>query len=208
MEHLIKKWKENKIIKDLEVEKAFLKADRKYFVPEEYKNKVYHDYPLHIGFQQTISQPTTVAIMTQALEVKKGQKILDIGSGSGWQAAVLSFLIGNKGKVITIEYVKELAELAKKNLEKLKIKNVEIIHGDGNNGHKKEAPYDRIIMAAYSGDFPKDLIKQLKEDGIIIGPLGTEYSQEMIKARKTGKKLLRENLGNFIFVPLKDNKVK
>lgn len=203
MKHLIEKWKENKIIKDIEVEKAFLKADRKYFVPEEYKNKIYHDYPLHIGFQQTISQPTTVAIMTQALEVKKGQKILDIGSGSGWQSAVLSFLVGNKGKVISIEYVKELAELAKKNLEKLKIKNVEIIHGDGNKGYEKEAPYDRIIMAAYSDDFPEELIKQLKEDGIIIGPLGTEYNQEMIKARKTGKKLLRENLGSFIFVPLK-----
>ena len=141
--------------------------------------------------------------MTQALEPKPGQKILEIGSGSGWQSAVLSFIVGSKGKVITIEYVKELAELAKKNLKKLNIKNVLVIHGDGSKGYKKEAPFDRIILTSAAPDFPKPLINQLKEGGIILGPLGSRFEQKMVKSRKIKGGLNRENLGSFIFVPMR-----
>ena len=202
MEFFIKKWIDEGIIKDKKIAAAFRKADRKYFVPEEYKDNIYSDHPLHIGKGQTISQPTTVAIMTQALEVKPGQKILEIGSGSGWQSAVLSFIVGKKEEIITIEYIKELAELAKNNLKKLNIKNVLVIHGDGSKGYKKEAPFDRIILTSAASDFPKPLINQLKEGGIILGPLGSRFEQEMVKARKIDGKLEREYLGGFIFVPL------
>lgn len=203
MESLIKNWMDKGIIKEGIIAEAFRKADRKYFVPKEYQDDAYGDYPLHIGKNQTISQPTTVAIMTQALESKQGQKILEIGSGSGWQSAVLSFIVGKKGKVITIEYLKELAELAKKNLKELKIKNVEVIHGDGSKGYKEESPFDRILITSASSDFPKPLIEQLKENGIILGPLGSRFGQEMVKAKKIKGELKRENLGSFIFVPMR-----
>lgn len=203
MEELIKKWKEEGIVTDKIILEAFKKADRKYFIPEEFKDRVYVDYPLPIGKNQTISQPTTVAIMTQALEPKQGQKILEIGAGSGWQSAVLSFIVGEKGKIITIEYVKEISEIAKRNLKKLNIKNVEVIHGDGSKGYKKEVPFDRIILTSAAPDFPKPLIEQLKEDGIIIAPIGSRFEQEMVKAKKVKGKLKKENLGSFIFVPLR-----
>ena len=203
MESLIKRWIDEGIIKEENVAEAFRKADRKYFVPEEYQEDAYGDRPLHIGKNQTISQPTTVAIMTQALEPKPGQKILEIGSGSGWQSAVLSFIVGKKGKVITIEYIKELAEFARKNLRKLNIKNVLVIHGDGSKGYKKESPFDKIILTSAAPDFPKPLIEQLKDNGIILGPLGSRFEQEMVKARKVKGRLIRENLGGFIFVRLK-----
>lgn len=199
MEYLIKKWKKEGI--DKNILQALQKADRKYFVKN--KSNIYEDYPINIGKGQTISQPTTVALMTQALEAKPGHKILEIGSGSGWQSAVLSFIVGTKGKIITIEYIEELAELAKNNLKKLKIKNVTIIQGDGGKGYKKESPYDRIILTSAAPDFPPPLIEQLKEKGIILAPLGSRYEQSMIKAKKIKGKLKKENLGIFIFVPMR-----
>ena len=151
----------------------------------------------------TISQPTTVLMMTQALEVKPGQKILEVGTGSGYQAAILSKLVGTKGKIITTEIVKQLEDYARSNLRKANIKNVIIIHTDGSQGYEQEAPYDRIIVTAACPHVPEPLVAQLKEQGILIAPVGSRHSQELLKIKKSKGKLTTENLGSFMFVPLK-----
>lgn len=202
-EELIKIWISSGTVKDKKVIEAFRKIPREEFVEEARKEESYGDYPLPIGEGQTISQPTTVAIMTQALELQEGHKVLEVGAGSGYQAALISEIIGPKGKIISTEIVPELAELAKKNVKKLNLKNIEILHHDGSNGYAKEAPYDRIIVAAASPKIPRPLANQLKEGGIIIIPVGNMLEQVMVKGRKKSGKIVEEQLGDFVFVPLK-----
>ena len=201
-EHLIGYWADSGIIKNKKVIEAFKKIPREKFI-KEHKDEAYGDYPLSIGEGQTISQPTTVMIMTEALELKEGNKVLEVGSGSGYQAAIISEIVGNKGKVISTEIIGKLAEFAKENIKKLNIKNVEIIKHDGSKGYEKEAPYDRIIVTAAAPKIPKLLIEQLKENGIIVAPVGNLLEQAMIKGIKNNGRLEEENLGNFMFVPLK-----
>ena len=189
-------------LKSKKIEEALRKFKREFFVPENLKNLAYRDFPIAIGFNQTISQPSTVVAMTEALDAKEGQKILEIGSGSGWQAAILSYLVGEKGFVYTIEIIKELAEFSKKNLEKLKIKNVEVIEGDGSEGLKKKAPFDRIIVTAACPDIPKPLLEQLKDGGIMVIPVGNLYLQEMYVVKKLKGKIEKNSIGSFMFVPL------
>lgn len=202
-QQLMEHWISSGIINDKKVIEAFKKIPRELFVSEERKEGAYGDYPLPIGKGQTISQPTTVMIMTQALELKEGDKVLEVGSGSGYQAAIISDIVGSNGKVISAEIVDELVESAKINIKKLKLKNVEIIRHDGSKGYEKEAPYDKIIITAACPKIPNPLIKQLKENGIIVAPVGDMNEQEMIKGRKINGKLAEENLGDFMFVPLK-----
>jgi len=199
---LINYWTKSGIITDKRVMEAFKKIPREEFVLKEFKDEAYSDQALPLIKGQTISQPTTVMIMTQALEVKPNHKILEIGAGSGYQTALLSFLVGKKGKVYAIERIHELVDLAKNNIKKLKIKNIKIIEGNGSKGYPKEAPFDRIIITAACKETPKALIKQLKNNGILVAPVGPAYSQKMIKLKKKKHKLERENLGDFIFVPL------
>lgn len=200
--YLIRYWKNSKIIRDDRVINAFKAVPRENFIHKEYLNEAYGDYPLPIGYGQTISQPTTVMIMTQALELKPGHKVLEVGAGSGYQAAIISKIVGKKGKVITTEIVPELVEFAKHNLGKCKIDNVFVIHHDGSQGYEKEAPYDRIIVTAACPSVPRPLIEQLKPNGIIILPVGSLSQQIMLKIRKVNG-LEKESLGNFVFVPLK-----
>ena len=200
---LIDYWQSSGMIKDKKVIEAFKTIPREKFIPEEYIDQAYGDYPLSIGKGQTISQPTTVMLMTEALELKKGDKVLEIGAGSGYQAAIISKIIGEKGKVITTEIVPELAELAENNIKKLKIKNIKIIHYDGSQGYKKESHYNKIIIAAACPEIPSQLINQLKENGIIIAPVGDLFSQQMIKGIKKKGYLETKSLGYFMFVPLK-----
>lgn len=195
-------WIRNGIITDRRILKAFQDIKREDFVPSEYKLHAYGDYPVPIPGGATISQPTTVLMMTQALEIKSGQRVLEVGTGSGYQAAILSKLVGSKGKVISTEVVKELEDYAKRNLQKAGIKNVKVVYTDGSRGYEKEAPYDRIIVTAACPSIPEPLVKQLKDDGILIAPVGSRSSQEMIKAKKIKGKLVTENLGDFMFVPL------
>jgi len=199
---LINYWKKHYKFKP-ELIKAFEQIPREEFIFEEHKKQAYSDVPLSLISGQTISQPTTIMIMTSALEVKKGQKILEIGTGSGYQAALLSKLVGQKGKIITTEILHELVLFAKLNVHKINGKNIEIIHTDGSQGYKKEAPYDRIIVTAASPKIPKKLLNQLKPNGILIAPIGPSYCQEMLKIKKRKESLDIENLGDFVFVPLK-----
>ncbi len=189
-------------LKSKEVEEALRKVPRHLFVPENIRHLSYQDTPLHIGNNQTISQPSTVVAMTEALDVRKGDKVLEVGTGSGWQSSILSYLVGEKGFVYTIEIVKELAEFARSNIKKLRIRNIKVFVRDGSLGLEEKAPFDRIIVTAASPDIPKPYLDQLKVDGILVIPVGDLYLQEMFVVRKTKKGVEKKSIGNFLFVPL------
>jgi protein-L-isoaspartate(D-aspartate) O-methyltransferase len=189
-------------LKSKNIEDALRKFKREFFIPPSMKHLAYRDFPISIGFNQTISQPSTVVAMTEALEVEKGQKILEIGTGSGWQASILSYLVSEKGFVYSIEIIEELAEFAKKNLKKLGIKNVEVVEKDGSEGLKEKAPFDRIIVTAACPDIPKTLIDQLRDGGIMVIPVGNLYLQDMLVVKKMKGKVEKKSIGSFMFVPL------
>ena len=196
---LIDYWQSSGIIKDKKLIEAFKEVKREDFILNGYEKEAYGDYPLPILKGQTISQPTTVMIMIQALELKPEDKVLEVGAGSGYCGAIIAKLAK---KVITTEIIKDLKEFAEKNLKKAKIKNIKVVHYDGSKGYEKEAPYDKIIVTAACKTMPEPLIKQLKENGIIIAPVGGFLSQKMIKGIKKNGKLETHSLGYFTFVPL------
>ncbi len=199
---LIDYWIKNNIVTDKRVISAFKKIKRENFVLEAFRSDAYDDVPLPILKEQTISQPTTVAMMLEFLELRPGLKVLEIGAGSGYNAALIAEIVGKEGMVITTEVIKELAEFAEGNLKNAKIKNVKVIHADGSKGWPTNAPYDRIICTAAAPKIPEVYIKQLKEGGIIVIPVGPQYCQAMIKGKKVKGKLETKNLGSFMFVPL------
>lgn len=201
-ELLIQYWRENYDFKEREID-AFRKIKRENFVLKELELSAYEDTPLPILRDKTISQPTTVMIMTSALELKEGDKVFEIGSGSGYQTALLAELAGKNGKVISTEVIPELVEFSKNNLKKSDISNFEIHEIDGSKGFEKEAPYDKIIITAACKDFPHALIEELKPHGIIVAPVGNEENQMMVKAiKKENNDLEYEFLGPFLFSPL------
>lgn len=189
---------ERRGINDKNVLEAMKKVPRHLFVPEEYRNEAYEDYPLPIGEGQTISQPYIVAKMTELLEIKKGEKVLEIGTGSGYQAAILAEM---GAKVYTIEILPKLAENAKKTLLSLGYENIEVLVGDGFKGYIKEAPYDKIIVTAAPERIPEPLIEQLKIEGKLVIPVG-KYNQELKLVIKTKEGILVENVLPVRFVPM------
>jgi protein-L-isoaspartate(D-aspartate) O-methyltransferase len=196
-EELIRKLRNNGIKE--EILKTIDKVDRKDFISEKNLNEAYEDHPLSIGYGQTISQPYTVAFMLQELELKKGDKVLEIGTGSGWNAALISDIIGEKGKVYSAEVVKELADRAK---EKLKnYKNIIVLNADASHGLPEYAPYNKIILTAAPVKIANELKEQLIDGGILLVPVG-EYTQKLIKLTRKKDKFIEEEKGDFIFVPL------
>ena len=196
---LLKHWKDQNLFQEKYLE-AFKKVKRENFILKNYQNEAYEDIPLPIGFNQTISQPSTIMIMLQALEPETSNKILEIGTGSGYNAALLSIL-SPKGRIFTTEIIPELAEFAKSNLKQYK--NVTILNIDGSKGYQEEAPYDRIIFTCAIPKIENFILEQLKDPGILIAPVGDKISQEMIKITKKDLQIKKDTLGNFIFVPLK-----
>lgn len=190
----------NRNIKDKKVLDAFLKIPRHDFVPDDVKKFAYDDSPLPIGFGQTISQPYMVAAMTELLDLKEDHILLEIGTGSGYQAAIASQLCKY---VYTIERISELAEFARHNLDNLGISNVEIIVGDGSKGYPDKAPYDRILYTAAAPFVPDVIFKQLKNNGIIIVPEGERHSQMLKKYIKKDSNIESCLYFGCIFVPLK-----
>lgn len=186
-------------IKDKGVIEAMKKVPRHLFVPEDIIEDAYDDRALPIGYGQTISQPYIVALMTELLELKGDEKVLEIGTGSGYQAAILAELVK---EVHTIERVEALAEEARKKFEKLGYKNIKVYIKDGTEGLPEEAPFDRIIITAATPKIPDPLVNQLKEGGIIVAPVGERYSQYMLKAEKKEGKLEEHYLIPVAFVPL------
>ena len=198
---LVKQLKREGRIKTIEVEKAFLETQRELFVPEPLKKLSYVDTPLEIGNGQTISAPHMVAIMCEGLDIKKGQKILEIGAGSGYHAAIISKLVGKEGHAYTIERLPSLVEKAKNNLENAGITNVTIVNGDGSLGLQKYAPYERIYVTCASPDIPPPLIKQLKDQGKLMIPVGKMICNlELVE--KIGDEIVTMGLGGCAFVPL------
>lgn len=199
---LIKFWKENFEFRAIEL-KAFKELNREDFISENLKNAAYDDMPLPLLRGKTISQPTTVMIMTCALELEYGEKVFEIGTGSGYQAAIIAKIVGPKGKVITTEVVPELVQLSRQNLKKAKIHNVVVLEEDGSNGMTSEAPFDKVIITSACKEFPRPLLEQLKPNGVIVGPVGTKYEQEMIRGTKDKNGHLElEFLGPFLFTPM------
>ena len=197
--NLLDYWEREGIVKDSNILKALRDVKREDFVLDEHRKMAYVDCALPIMVGQTISQPTTVAIMTSLLQPKKGQKILEIGTGSGFQAAILSKVVGNEGEVYTIEILNGVYNYAKKNL--INFKNVEVFLGDGSTGLEKYAPFDRIIVTAGAPEIPKELVKQLKVGGVMVIPVG-RVEQKMVVIKKKRDGIVEENHGYFVFVPL------
>lgn len=192
-------------VKSLSVKKAMLKVRREDFVPSESKENAYLDTPLPIPGNATISAPHMHAISLEALQLKPGEKFLEIGAGSGIMQAYAYGIIGKKGKVIGIEINKETYEFGKKNLERAGYTDIRFILGDGSKGLPEEAPFDKIVISAACPDIPKPLIKQLKQDGIILAVVGSAYGdQQLVSLTKSREgKSVRKNLLPVIFVPLK-----
>jgi len=185
-----------------EIIKAFERVPRHEFVPKEYRKMAYDDTPLPIGLGQTISAPSMIATMLEELQARRGDKILEIGTGSGYNAALLSEITGEGGMVYTIERIEELAIEAERRLRKLGYENVEVVIGDGTKGYEKCSPYDRIIVTAASPRIPKPLMEQLAEKGRMVIPVGSlEYQILNIVDKFKGEIRVYEK-GACVFVPL------
>jgi protein-L-isoaspartate(D-aspartate) O-methyltransferase len=188
-------------IKSEEVKKAFLEVPREEFLPDSLKTKAYIDTPLEIGYGQTISAPHMIAIMCESLDIVKGQKILEIGAGSGYHAAIVSHIVGEEGHVYTIERFENLAKRAEENLRKTGFTNVSVEVGDGSLGLKKHEPYDRIYVTCAAPDVPEPLITQLKDFGKLLIPVGRMFCELKLIEKKEGT-IRSKNLGGCVFVPL------
>ena len=180
---------------------AFRKVPREKFIDPQYQKLAYIDAPLMIGEGQTISQPFTVAMMTQLLELKPTDKVLEVGTGSGYQAAILGEIV-REGRVWTLERLEGLARKARKVLKLLKYLNVRVVVGDGTKGLPEEAPFDAIIVTAAAPEVPPPLIEQLKIGGRLVMPVGGEWHQEMVRLTKTAEGVKKEFFGGYRFVPL------
>lgn len=187
-------------INDKNVLKIMEKVPRHLFVSEKYQQEAYQDYPLPIDAGQTISQPYIVGLMTQLLNLSGREKVLEIGTGSGYQSAILAELCA---QLYTIERIPELTWKAKSILQQLGYNNIMFKTGDGSQGWEEFSPFDRIIVTAGVPEIPFPLINQLSsENGIMVIPVGERYSQELLKVTKINNEIKTENYGGCIFVPL------
>jgi protein-L-isoaspartate(D-aspartate) O-methyltransferase len=186
-------------IADKRIVEAMKHVPREAFVSPEQYHAAYDDRPLGIGFGQTISQPFIVALMVQALELRENEKVLELGTGSGYEAAILAELAQ---KVVTVECVPELAESAKQVLDKLGYSNIEIHVAGKILGWPEGAPYDAIIVSAGAPSVPQVLLEQLTWEGRLVIPVGSQWQQDLLKVTKLRKGNRIENLGGCYFVPL------
>lgn len=186
-------------IHDQRVLDAMTAVPRHEFLPEKQRALAYEDMALSIGEGQTMSQPYMVAVMTQLLELSGSEKVLEIGTGSGYQAAVLSLLAS---EVYTIERIPELAERAKLDLKRLAYDNVDVLAADGTKGLPEKAPFNRIIVTAAAPSVPEPLLEQLAPEGILVAPVGDRWTQTITKIRKTPEGIQTSLHTRCVFVPL------
>jgi len=198
-EDMVRRQIEERGIKDAGVLAAMRKVPRHLFVSEALRDQAYGDFPLPIGQQQTISQPFIVAEMTQALELKPDDRVLEIGTGSGYQAAILAEIVY---RVFTIERINSLYINARRLFDQLKYHNILTRYSDGTTGWRDESPFDAIIVTAGSPSVPQVLVDQLAVGGRLVLPVGTEHSQELIRIEKDEEGVHQSNLGGCRFVKL------
>ena len=198
-ERMVKQQLVSRGIRDVRVLEAMRKVPRYLFIPEKIRKSAYHDGPLSIGEGQTISQPYMVALMTECLDLKGGEKVLEIGTGSGYQSAILAELAKH---VYTIERVPVLLEKAQQVLSQLGYATIKFKEGDGTYGWREECPFDGIIVTAAAPDIPQVLVEQLNDGGILVIPVGSRYSQSLYKVTKQGDKTEIEERTLCVFVPL------
>jgi len=183
---------------------AFKKVPRHEFIPENIRDYSYADQPLSIGHGQTISAPSMIAIMLESLDLNMGLKVLEVGTGSGYNAALIAEVVGKKGGVFSIERIDELAEFGRANLKRTGYGWVQVVVGDGTCGYKKEAPWDRILVTACAPELPKPLVEQMKIGGKLGAPVGQHYMfQTWVVAEKHDKGEFKfDERGGCSFVPL------
>lgn len=200
LESLIKIMKEDSGVPENErIERAFKKVDRADFTPPEFREDAYLDKPLYIGEGQTISQPSTVAFMLELLAPKEGEKILDVGAGSGWTTALLAEVVGEGGEVIGVEKVSSLVEFGVGNLEKYGYPNASIKKAGAELGDSANAPYDEILVSASASEVSRELLEQLKTGGVLVMPVKEEIRK--ITKKEEGE-IDEERYPGFVFVPL------
>ena len=185
-------------ILDHKVLSSIEKIPREIFIPENFRNQAYENIALPIGNEQTISQPYVVALMTQALELKKNHKILELGTGSGYQCSILSLLAR---RVYSIERIKSLLIKAEEKFKKLKLNNIVTKHGDGNLGWVEQVPFDRIIFTAATKNISEIFINHIANEGIIVAPIIENNKQILKKFKKINDKIIVEKLSEVLFVP-------
>jgi protein-L-isoaspartate(D-aspartate) O-methyltransferase len=186
-------------VRDELVLEAMRTVPRHRFVPAHMRGSAYRDAPLPIGEGQTISQPYVVGFMTAALQLSGGEKVLEIGTGSGYQAAILACIAR---EVISVERLPRLADEARRTLAELGYDNVRVVVGDGTQGWPEEAPYDAIMVTAASPKIPEPLLEQLAEGGRLVAPIGPRHTQELVRVRREGDTFHCEDLLGVAFVPL------
>ena len=201
---LVESLKARGYISSPEVEAAMRAVKRHLFVPERNRADSYDDRPLDIGEGQTISAPHMVAIMAEALELERGQRVLEVGGGSGYHAAVVAHIVAPPGHVFSVERIPSLAGRARESLERAGYSQyVTMVVGDGSAGLPEHAPYDRIFVACAAPDIPPPLFAQLREGGRMLVPVGPVYvGQDLIRVEKRAGRQHIENLGGCVFVPL------
>ena len=185
-------------ISDTHVLSAIEKTPREIFIPDNFRNQAYENIALPIGDNQTISQPYIVALMTQSLELQRKHKVLEIGTGSGYQSSILSLLTR---RVYTIERIKSLHVKAETNFKELKLTNIVTKHADGNLGWKEQIPFDRIIFTAAINEISNNFFDHIDDNGIIVAPIVSSSKQILKKFTKKNDAILTEVLAEVLFVP-------
>jgi protein-L-isoaspartate(D-aspartate) O-methyltransferase len=198
-EEMVRSQIEARGIRDPRVLSAFRTVPRHLFVSEALREQAYGDYPLPIGEQQTISQPYIVAEMTQALELKKDDRVLEIGTGSGYQAAILAKIVY---RVYTVERKRSLYMQTRTLFDKLNYHNIVTKYADGTKGWQEESPFDAIVVTAGAPELPDLLVHQLTKGGRLVVPVGNQHTQELIKIYRDREKIQQTNLGGCRFVKL------
>ena len=210
-EKLISSLVEQGALKTPHIIDAFRKINRRNFLPESVREFAYEDKPIQIGEGQTISQPHVVALMLELLQPREGERVMDIGSGSGWATALLAEIVKKEGRVVAIERVPALYEMTKRNLAPYDFPQVLCMQGDGTQGYPATAPYDRIIAAATAQRIPGAWKEQLKDGGTMVFPVVAKekraeddsfYNHHIVRMKKTGDTFEGEEYGGFAFVPL------
>lgn len=206
MTNLIQELINQGYLKSPQIIEAFKKVRREDFLPQNLKEEAALNIPLPIGYGQTISQPLTVAFMLELLQPQKGEKILDVGAGSGWVAALLAQIVGENGKIYAIELIPELKKFGEENAAKYNFfeKGIaEFFCSDGADGLPDKAPFDKIHIAAAALKIPEPLKEQLKIGGRLVMPVGESFSQSLVLLEKKGKNKYKEiHYPGFVFVPL------